>query len=217
MVINNPVISCNPVIKRVYIFLFILSLLLLITVPANAAIKITADVDNHSPSVGSRITYTIMVSGGASLPDAVPPDFDGLEIVMGPSTSSSIEMINGRISKSKSWTYVLRTMKAGKITINAAKVKYKRKYYRSKKVEIVVQSSNAPPITTSSQNNDDDGAVQTTRSKLPDVFITATADKKTVYKLQMITVTYRLYLSVNVSGYEFAKQPQARGFWQEEF
>ncbi|MCF7810411.1 BatD family protein [bacterium] len=212
----NPVISCNSVIKRVYVFLFIL---FLINIPATAAIQISADVDNISPVVGGRITYTITISGGASLPDVEIPDFDGLEIVMGPSTSSSIEMVNGSISQSKSWTYILRTIKAGKHTIDAARVKYKRKYYNSNKIELNVQSPDTPPTTVSSKSNNDDdhGAVKVSKTKLPEVFITATADKKTVYKLQMITVTYRLYLSINVSGYDFAKQPQARGFWQEEF
>jgi hypothetical protein len=191
--------------------------ILLLPVISTAAIEISAEIDNITPVVGGRITYKITVSGGATLPDATPPDFDGLEIVMGPSTSSSIEMINGRISQSKSWTYILRAIKAGKLTIDAARVKYERKYYNSNKIELNIQSPDTPPTSASLQTKDDDGAVQISKTKLPEVFITATADKKTVYKLQMITVTYRLYLSINVSGYDFVKQPQARGFWQEEF
>ncbi len=51
----------------------------------------------------------------------------------------------------------------------------------------------------------------------PDVFMTASADKPTLYKLDMATITYRLYLRVSVLNYELSKTPQATGFWMEEF
>ncbi|MDP8239734.1 MAG: BatD family protein [Candidatus Hatepunaea meridiana] len=201
---------------RASILLIILLFITFITHPLYAAkVELTAEVDNPNPTVGSRFTYTLTISGGTSLPDAQPPDFEGFDIVMGPSSSTSFQMINGKVSHSKTLTYVLRALKPGTFTIGKAKAKSKRKIYRSNAIAIQVRQSGSSPITTQKRKSKDNKSVP--KKSLPDLFLTATADKDTAYKQEMVLVTYRLYLRVNIVGFEYAKLPKARGFWQEEF
>lgn len=186
---------------------------------SSAAIELTAEVDNYSPTVGSRISYSITISGGTSLPDIELPDLGNFEIVMGPSSSTSIQMVNGRVTRSKTLTYILRPLKSGSLSLGPIKVEHKRKTYVSNTIELDVRPSGAPPpkVSTTPSVNSESEPFPAGKSELPELFFTATADKDTVYRQEMVVVTYKLYLRVNVTGYEFGKHPQARGFWQEEF
>jgi len=180
-----------------------------------AKIELEATIDRNTCTVGERLTYTVTVTGKVTLPDIKPPDFDGFEIVMGPSTSTQIEMINGRVSRSKSLTYTIRPRKPGKLVIQPATASYKRRKYKSKSITVEVISAGQPPTSTSRGSDFDAGQIR--HKKLPDVFLSAKVDKDTVYRLEMITVSYDLYFKKNVSNYSFPRLPQAKGFWQEEF
>lgn len=215
---SNTIVDChsresgNPLLP-----ILILLLIFLLSISVNAAIEITAEVDNLTPTVGERITYTITVSGRMPLPDATRPSFEGLKVVMGPEFKSNVDILN--FYESRSWTYILRALRPGRITIEPVIIKQKRKIYKSNSIDLEVLAPGSPPTALSDKHISEDASepAPARGSKLPDVFITARADKDTVHKLEMVTVTYRLYFCVNVTGYEFAKQPQARGFWQEEF
>jgi len=190
--------------------------LIFATVPrVDAAIEIQAEVDRGTLSVGESFTYTITLSGGRSLPEIEPPDFEGLEVVMGPSTSTNFQMVNGRISQSKSMTYRLRALRPGTLTIGPARARQGRRDYSSSPIQLEVLPTTGSPL----KEREPPGGEATLSSprKPPDLFVTACASKDTLYRLEMATVTYRLYLRVNVAGYEFTKLPQLTGFWQEEF
>jgi hypothetical protein len=192
--------------------------LLLPALPLRAAVNFSAEVDRNVISIGERFTYTITLQGEGMGADIIPPDFEGFNVVMGPSSSSSIQMINGRVSQSQTVSYVLRALKPGTVTIGAAKVKVKRAFYNTEPITIEVQSGGgAPPQVTPNRQPTRRSEQPDIGSDTPEVFLTAHADKDTVYKLDMVAVSYRLYLRVNVSNYNFVKMPQATGFWQEEF
>ncbi len=204
---------------------FMLFFLLLFTLPLSAlavdTIKLTAIVDNPSPRVGERINYTIQADYTGSLPDIVPPDFDGVEVVGGPSVSTSVQIINMTVSKSQTFSYVLRPTRPGPVTISPASLKLKGRTISSNSVSLDVLSNNNPQVnpTPGKASGNQNQAVAPTGQgdKLPEVFLTAVTDKSTLTKLDMAVVTYKLYLRVNVLNYEVAKLPQATGFWIEEF
>ncbi len=202
---------------------FLLTLLLVMPIIAISADNITlkALVDNPSPRLGERVNYTIQADYSGSLPDIAPPDFEGFDIVGGPSVSTSVQIINMSVSKSQTITYTIRPNKPGTLIINPASLKVRSRTISSNSVTLEVLSTSNPqtPINPgknqgkSSQSQEP--AVQS--EKLPEVFLTASVDKSSITKLDMAVVTYRLYLRVNVLNYEVAKIPQATGFWIEEF
>lgn len=188
---------------------------------AAAGMDLTATVDNPGPAIGDRITYTVTLSSTGSLPDITPPDFDGFDVVMGPSVSTSVQIVNMAVSKSKILTYVLRPNRAGALTIGPARVQQKGRLITSNPVTVqVLQSSRPPPVGGGGSSRGGRTPAEPPSGggdRLPEVFLAASADKSSLYKLDMAVITYRLYLRVNVLNYEIAKTPQATGFWIEEF
>ena len=210
--IGDPVIR----IRLTYYALLVVALLLL-PLSSFAEIQLEAEVDQEQVTIGGRITYTVTVSGEMRLPDIEPPDFEGLKILAGPSTSSSTQIVNTQVSSSKSMTYVLRAINTGTVTIKPATVKHKRKTYSTKPITIQVMSAGRSPSTTPSSSSQSRSDVVNSKDRLPEVFIVARAEKDTLYLREMVTITYDLYLKITVSNYSFVKTPSATGFWQEEF
>ncbi len=207
--------------RHVFRLFLVLSVMLPFTTLAADGITLTATVDNLSPRVGERINYTIQAGYTGSLPDITPPDFAGFEIVAGPSVSTSVQIVNMSVSKSQTITYTLRPVKPGTLTINPATIKQRSKLISANPVTVEVRSTanpQTPSNTGRSQGKSSPGQEPPVQGdKLPEVFLTASADKSSLMKLEMAVVTYRLYLRVNVLNYEVAKLPQATGFWIEEF
>ena len=181
-------------------------------------IKLTAQVDNTSLRVGERFTYTVQADYSGSLPDIQPPDFNGFDVVGGPSVSTSVQIINMSVTKSQTLSYILRPNRSGSLTINPASLKVRSKTISSNSVtlEVASNTSTQTPPTAKPQGGVN-GQSLPQGDKLPEVFLTATTDKSNLTKQDMAVVTYRLYLRVNVLNYEIAKLPQATGFWIEDF
>ncbi len=190
-------------------------IVLVFALKANAQIKISASIEPNICTFGERVTYTVTVTGKESLPDIKPPTFGSFDIISGPSSSTEIQMVNGRVTRSKSLSYVLRPRKIGRIIISPASVKDKRKVIKSNSVSLKVQKTSPPPTASAKSNLKD--VSRTKSGSLPDVFLVASADKDSVYLREMITVTYDLYFKVNVTNYGFPSLPRATGFWKEEF
>lgn len=195
--------------------------MLLAVQAVEGATDFKAVVDNPGPTVGERITYTVSFSTDGQLPDIEPPDFDGFDIISGPASSTSIQMVNMAISKTVSLTYTLRPNRPGSVTIKPAKATVKKKLLTSNPVMIEVLAAGGGGGSPSPGSGRGGGGVPSAPpqqgGRSSEVFLTATADKPALSKLEMATITYRLYLRVNVLNYEVVKAPQATGFWVEEF
>ena len=183
--------------------------------PLWAMLALHAEVDRSQIGIGEKLTYTVTQEGGSG-GNIDPPSFEGFDVVMGPSTSTSIQMVNGQVSQSKSYTYILRARRPGTVTIEPARIKNRGQIYSSEALTIeVTGSSSAPPAANRSPAPDRSNARPSTSQ--PEVFLSVVVDQDTVYRQEMITVSYRLYLRVNVVGYDLVQVPQATGFWSEEF
>lgn len=207
-------------LKRSNVATIFLLMLILTLFGANAnAITLRAEIDKKVVVLGERLTYTITLeSSSMSTPDIEPPVFEGFDIVMGPSTSTSVSMVGTQISKQSSLSYVLRATRVGMVTIPAAKVVHKRQTITSEAIEIeVLPSSTHTPSTTQPQRSQTQKQTPKTRTATPEMFLEAVVDKNEVWRLEMVTVTYRLYFRNEVSSYNLVKAPQATGFWVEEF
>jgi len=68
-----------------------------------------------------EVRFTIENAGG----DFKAPDFDGFDVVSGPNTSSSFNMVNGNVTQKASYTYRLRPVREGKLYIQPATFKTK--------------------------------------------------------------------------------------------
>jgi len=109
-------------------FLFMLLTLALIcaavSVVAADDVSFHASVENSRPGVGERFTLTFVLEnagmrGGKAFP---PPDLSDFYILSGPNQSSSIQFINGSLSSSVTYSYILQPRTPGKHRIASATV-----------------------------------------------------------------------------------------------
>ncbi len=161
-----------------------------------------------------RLTYSVNAKGTS----LKVPDFDGFEILMGPSTSqsSSTRIINGQVSSSVnfSYSYVLMAEKEGRYTLNPAEIKVKGHTFTSNTVIIEVVKAGKKPASASGNNTNNTAP----RNKITDknLFLKVSVNRRSVYMGQRITATIKVYTRVNIAGFGASKFPAFDGFLSQE-
>lgn len=153
-------------------------------------------------------TFTIELEGAMVFPDIKLPPSQDFVVISGPSQSSQIQVINGKVSSFKSVSWRLAPTKAGKITIGPIEFKIKSKRYRTQPVIVTVKPRASSP-----------GRKPHTRKNVysgKEVFLKAIPNKTTAYVGEEIDVVYYLYYN-RVRTFSRDKLPDARGFWMESF
>ena len=162
-----------------------------------------------------NLVYTLNAEGN----NFKGPDLSKFRVLVGPSTSqsSSIQIINGKVSRSfeYTFTYMLVADKEGIFEIKPAKVKVDGKLFESNLLKIQVVKSNT--TQQNQQRTPNQGNKNTGGGDLKDdVFIRAVVNKRSPFQGEQIIVTYKLYYRINISSPEFNKEPTFRGFWVKD-
>jgi hypothetical protein len=157
-----------------------------------------------------NISWTINSGGG----EFSEPSFENFYKLMGPQTSysSSTQIINGKISRETTYTYVyyLQALKEGKFVIPPAAFTFKNKTYHSDSLRIEVVGSNTAQqnIQGAGRNN----ANEPVEDNGDDVFVNLILDKKEVYLGEHIVATVKIYSRLDISGINEIKFPGFEGF-----
>jgi len=130
------------------------------------------------------------------------PDVAPFKIVQGPSTSTSISIINGKRSSTLSYQYILLASKTGSFTIDAATVNLGSKVLKSNVVKMVV--SKAKPTDVISGTSTD----QLT-------FIRLEVSDTGSYVGQQVVLNYVLYTRQNIESYNLLNEPDFEGFYAQ--
>lgn len=199
-------------IKRI---LFIALLSFGLIVQAQDDIRFTA-VGKQVVKEGERfrIVYEINADGNTFR----NPDFGGLQVLSGPSTSSSsnIQYVNGRMSKSYSvsYTFIVQAGNKGDVTVGPASITIDGKVHQSNGLSIQIVGGSGNTQAKSSyqqkQQQDESGELQD-----DDVYITATVNNTHPYLGEQIIATYKIYLKVPVSNLTMDKMSSFNGFWSK--
>ncbi len=101
--------------------------------------KFSVHVNADTIKMGSvlELTFSIENIDGQFL----PPPFDGFELIAGPSQSTMMSIINGRMTRSSTYLYYLKPLEAGSFMIGEASVKDKKTTYTTSPVQITVLPS----------------------------------------------------------------------------
>jgi len=142
------------------------------------------------------------------------PDFKDWRVLSGPmsSTSSSIQIINGKMNRSftQSYTYIISPTKEGKISIGSAQVVVDGETYKSQPVTVKVVKSNTSNSSATANQNQQQGLTD------KDLFLRAIIDKNQVVTGEQVIVTYRIYTRVPVSSVSVTKLSAFPGFWTKD-
>ena len=193
---------------------------------ASAAEKVTFEA--NSPlmvAVGEafRVEFTLNAEPDADSFKA--PSFEGFDVIAGPSvsTGSSIQYINGSISKSFSYgiTYVLLPQAAGNVTIGAAEAKVDGTAYRTKPLPIeIVNEGDASRARQQPQGRtgglgDAQASAQGQVAK-DDILLRAVVSRSSVYKNEPLHVAFKLYTRVPYVNIVPESAPSFNGFWSQD-
>jgi len=127
----------------------------------------------------------------------------------GPNQSTSVQIINGKVSGNVTYSYVLQPKAVGEFLIGSAQVNYNGKQYETKPLKIKVVKGGA---SAKAQKNGSDSNADIAKN----LFIRAFVDKRKAYVGEQVTLTYKLYTRLNISSPQISKLPSYNGFWAEE-
>lgn len=189
--------------KATYILLF----LSFITQSILAQVEFKSTVSKNKLGVNQRlrIVFSINQQGADNFS---PPSFNNFRVIAGPSQSVNQSWINGKVSFTQSYTYILQPKKIGEFTIPEAKIQYKGKILKTNAVKVNVLKAVAIP----KDPNDPNYIAE------QNVHLVAEISKTRPYVGEGIYVEYKLYVSDNISvrDYGVTETPQYNGFWNQD-
>lgn len=190
--------------------LLLIFYIILVQATLASAQKFTATASHTEISVDE--VFEVEWSLDAAGESFDPPSLSNFQVLSGPNQSTGIQFINGKLSRSLSYSYHLRPLHAGTFTIVPAKIKVGNKIIASNKLTINVTDAGG-----SSRNNTDRGKEESTGEKNGEVFIKVSTDKKEIYIGEPVTVTYKLYqYNAAIQQYAPRKAPSLSGFWVKD-
>ncbi|MCC6724687.1 MAG: protein BatD [Saprospiraceae bacterium] len=144
-----------------------------------------------------EVSFTLKNANGSQF---APPSFQDFEILAGPSTSSSMQIINGQVSREMSFGFTLQPTKVGKFTIGSASVKANGKTFRTTPISVEVVK----------------GTPKSKASGGEEFFIKVIPNKRTAYIGEQVMLDFKLYTRVAIEGYEIPEDPNYDGFYAVE-
>jgi hypothetical protein len=171
-----------------------------------------ASTNNTTVGVGDQFEVDFTYNGKDinGLKNFNPPNFANFLVLSGPNQSTSMQIINGAVSGSLTYSYILQPKNLGKYSIGIASIDYNGTTYKTSPLEITVVKGSPKP----QQKNSNSISAKDIADNL---FIKATVDRSRVYLGQQVTVTYKLYTRLNIAAQmSISKLPNYEGFWSEE-
>lgn len=197
-------------VARIIVFIFCL---FVFTEGKSQDISVTASVNQTVVPLNQPFTLTLTITGSQSNFSGVPslPPLPDFAITGGTSTSSSIQIVNGRMTTSQSFNYTLIPNKVGKLTIGSLSLRIRGKDYKTDPIIIEVVQSPSPP--SQKQPQQQPGEIDLNQ----DLFILPAISKKTAYSNEGVLISYKLYTRVDIAEYGISRAPSTTGFWAEEY
>ncbi len=197
--------------NKTILFFVIISLWLAVSETFAQDGTLTASANRSQIAAGEQfqVTFTFEGSDYNNARNFKAPDFGQFVLISGPNQSTNMQWVNGKMSASIGYMYILYARQSGKLTIGSATIEYSGKTLKSEPIQIEV--SQGKPKQQQSQSN------QSTTDAGDNIIIKAFADKQLVRQGEQLIVTFKLYTRVSVTGYDLAKAPTFDGFWSEDF
>lgn len=145
-----------------------------------------------------EVSFTLNNANGT---DFKPPRFNDFNVLAGPSSSTSMQIINGQVTRKTGFSYTLQPKREGVFNIGAASIKVNGKQLKTLPVSVKVLkgSNNGTAIT------DEERA-----------YVVIEPVKSVAYPGEQILIDYKLYTSVSIDGYDIREEPDYKGFYVQE-
>jgi len=162
----------------------------------------TIGLDEHS-------VMEVTVSGSSQdLPKPKLPTLTMFE-VYSQGQSSNISVVNGEVSASVTYRFLMMPQKSGTYPINNVSLVHRNKRYKGNPVTLTVlgQGSSASEVL--------EERAQTREGGSKDHFLEAEVDDRNPYVNEQVTLTLKFYIAVRYLGSPTLAEPSTTGFWTE--
>ena len=196
-----------------------------ILLPFNSfAQKLVAQVSKNKVVTGEVFQISFTVNGNMS--GFKPPSFSDFDVYSGPNQSTSMQIANGNMSQTVSYSYMIAARKEGKFTIGSASCIINNVKSESNPIAIEVAKGNPQQQQQrqQQQQNPFGGAFGNEEPQqdpqnisAEDLFIRTYVNKKQCYLGEQIIVTQKIYARTNIThrGMQGGKFPSFDGFWSK--
>ena len=187
---------------------------------SNAQTDIKVEV-HRVVEVGEQFNVTFIIEGEDKVTDFTWEPSSDFQLLWGPQKgqSSSVQIVNGNMTKSvqSTYSYILKANNVGKFTIPSAVAKVKKNEITSSPVsiEVVAARQNSSQGATSGQQQQSRPRQQA-GVQAGDIFLAMSLDRTNVVVGEPIIATLKIYQRVNIAGFEGVTFPTFNGFWSQE-
>jgi hypothetical protein len=176
---------------------------------SQADISLQVKLSPDTIGLDGQAILEVQISGGSqNIPDLEMPSLPAFEIYS-QGRSSNISIINGQVSASVSYRYVLVPQKPGVFPIDGIAIVQNNKRYVGNLVTLTVLNkgqSTSPKLEQ--RATDEQGGTK-------DLFLLASVDTKTPYVNQQVTLSLKFYMGVQSYSSPELNEPTTTGFWAE--
>ncbi|MBI1883646.1 MAG: protein BatD [Chlamydiae bacterium] len=175
-------------------------------------------VDRHKIPVNESTVLTLTLSGN-DFEKPELPKIEGFDAYAA-GQSQNVTLINGKMSSSQTYTFILQPKTLGTFTIPAIQVTQEGQIHQTDPIQVEVveasllptrkaqrSSSLLPEGENTSEENTENGKA---------VFVEADVDKKEACVGEQVTYAFKLYRRVNLMGQPAYAPPDFTGFWKED-
>jgi BatD DUF11 like domain len=206
--------------------LFVLAVASLLAFPGSrlAADGVRSEVDARRVGVDDMIELNVIVEG--QLVEEVPlPALTNMKVVSGPSVSTQVSIVNGQMSQSRTWTWVLKPGAAGKAEVGAARARFASGEQTAPAIPIEVAAGSLKPARPSRRSPFGDPfamdpfeGMRGRRGPAPEpsLALEAKANRTSLHVGEPLLLTYYLYTQVSPRDLQPVEAPKYPGFWVED-
>ncbi len=135
-----------------------------------------------------------------------PPKFTQFKVLSGPNTSNSMQIINGNVTKSMTYSYMLQAKATGTFTIPPATIVVKGKKIKTNALRIKVVKGKQSTATTQAELDSELGEK---------VYVKAEVNTTKARIGQQVVVDYKLYTKVDINNYDIKTESEYDGFYPQ--
>ncbi len=204
----------------------LLILFLFAASPASAVLKVHTSVNRTSVAINEQLVLTVVISGDRSkLPQPQLPSLPRFNVHnAGRSTNFSFQ--NGRIASTVQYTFVLVPRLIGKAAIGPVTVSTGRESAQSQPIQVtILRAGSQQPAAANQQTSPQPQALPQRKKQAaagnaaprgPDMFVTASLDKKSPYVNEQTILTVRFHTAVRLLGNAEWTEPETKGMLTED-
>lgn len=181
---------------------------------AHAGLAVTANVNKTEAELNEQVVLSVVVSGdSATLPEPRLPSMPAFN-VHSAGRSQNLTFVNGKVSSSVEYTYVLVPRFPGKAVIGP--IAAGPGGPQTAPIEVSVLRSNQGRTPPAGRAQAPGRAPAPAQGGPPDLFVTAETDKTRPYVNEQVLLTVRFYAAVPLLGNAEWVPPDLQGFLSED-